>query len=295
MTPETPDLPRVSLAEVFRVRENLFTYVAFRRLHDRADGSDVVAIRDECVRVMPRRVEPSAVLESLYRAFARVPEFSSQDWRLLVSRLAGNLDALSRGEPVSPTPSLEHAEWAPLHCVSARPDRIDGEYGVAVRWRALAGPYCGGDVRLEWRRRAWGVTLIRLGGDRAGKPLATREPRFLAGLVCWGRLVPRDRGVSISQIEVPPAMRAENRRLLKVRHRHNTPCLHARRIRCEQCELGFSFQTDSDNPRCKAALHAHTWRVAVCDECGLESAFDEDWGDRRCVACVLRAATSKGR
>jgi len=284
--PEKP--PPFRLAAILKGRDKAFDLL--EGLAGRApSGEGFAALRSALSAVVGRSPDDPAVLETARSLPVRPP--TRQDLFDLAWRLAAHRDSLRKGRPLRPWARQEEPEWVPFEVTSAalRRHRAYG-LGYAVGLRALAGSPCAGRAEKFWPLSAGRRYAERLGFSRRGRrTLPFKDPRQLVRLRLAAVVPPGER-LTFRGFQVPGALKAHNRKLLKARIWREPPCPSGYAHPCHACPVGFAV----GEATCPAAVHPVSWVAGWCPSCSSEAWFDPAASLEACASCARRGGPAGG-
>lgn len=208
-------------------------------------------------------------------------------------RLAGNIDALRRGNPVALTPGFSADQWVPLRVrwvtLAQRVTRQFVQHGRSLQCQVLGGPLCGDDLTCWWSDERCRYVARFLGFTRGFESkLRYYTPLHLTGLRLYGLVAPPrpyDEGLRFETVTCTPSMRQFNVRILHRRFRV-TPCPRQYEHPCHVCAVGYLNLDGQEG--CYAACHPTGYQLGECDRCGRpDVVFDPQVSTETCAECLL--------
>lgn len=282
------DIPRFPMADIERRRSRILSVLNERIGHALSADALVACLLTSSAL---KGVKYDVLFESV-RGREVLP-LSSGEIKELAWRLAGNLDTLRKGEPVTAWHDQPLDAWVPLQIRKMQKfRRKDGKAGYWVEAIALAGPPVLQVVSTFWSSAVVGIISRKVGFSRYQGTYQLHDATDLVNTRMLGYIEShrsRDQ-LSFYQVECPAAMVAWNRKnVLKLRCRVGADCPMRFRHHCFQCAMGYD--------RCVGATHSHTYEVKSCPHCGNGKApFDPSTSSNVCVECAaaLRMQPKKG-
>ena len=257
---DSGDLPKIHLARPRNV------YVALQPILKARAGrfltaEDFLPLRNEVIEVLPKAVKTPTVVGLLTTILMAPRTKKEMDFYAL--RIAGNVDALVRGDAINMKPGVAPDSWNVGMVIE-----IENIVTRKAGWRKkvwlkiLAGPWAGDEVAMINSSRGLWVLGAQNGFSRFKDHLKMWHVDELVGFLFtvyvknpdnprWGPMVP-DWGTTSSQF-------AHNRVL--ARERRKGVCPHGIvPMDCEGCARG----TDT----CKFGVRQFTWIQKKCEKCG---------------------------
>jgi hypothetical protein len=205
----------------------------------------------------------------------------------LAWRLAGNVARLRAGHACQPWARQTEVEWVPAqitgtrYAIKKRPGQRFGQSGRAVRLRFLAGTPCGLTVEQFWSNEKADVIADSLGFARK-PPYHKAHHAELGSMRLMALVEPArsQREPGFHHVACPPAFKAYNRRLIRMRRRIGFACPEQFEHECSACPRGARA--------CPAACHPTDFVLKPCPGCGrADQWFDTDPGfvNDYCVHC----------
>lgn len=263
---------RFNLANIAKQRDKLFVavrpYVNLPLVSDTL--TDFVA---DVYRAVPPTISHDLIFESC-RLLAGVV-LEQKKAAEFAWRLAGNMHVLSAGQPVAPWTRQVSEEWMPVLVTHADPAFRRGKFGQILRCQALAGSYCPHTFEQFMSKASCAAISRRVGFSRA---VPYTNPAYFTRLHL---LVLADPVKSVEcpqfqQVDCSPAMKARNKRIIKVRLRQ-LPCPKNYDRLCEHCPVGAE--------QCKASLFPRPLESRYCPTCNKIAYFDMTRSDSLCLKC----------
>jgi hypothetical protein len=196
-----------------------------------------------------------------------------------VWRLAGNIDLLSKGEPVIPWTRQIHDEKLPVQVTHVDPGYRHGTPGHFFRLRALAGSFCPG-VFEQFFSRGSAKAISRVVGFSRAMPYS--NPAYFVGLRFIG-CVEANKSKEMpyfGPIDCSPAMKSYNKKIIAIRTRRK-PCPRNYEHACEQCPVGAD--------KCKAGIFLRGLIMRYCSTCNKMRQFDISRSEEMCYPCWAEA------
>ncbi len=203
-------------------------------------------------------------------------------------RLAGNIDKLKKGTPVSQWVRQTEFEWCPITIVRASPGRnYSGKGGYFFEYRVMAGTPAGLKFTTFWTNPHVQFISKSAGFSRTRKVHfklhdGSEMVRMRLYLLFDPTLSKDDRPIAY-KFHVPASCKTHNRRILKQRYRL-IPCplnYKLSEVKCHQCPQGYD--------KCEAGCHPKTFYVKACPRCQVgETWFDPLGRGVVCVDCEER-------
>ena len=275
-----------SLHRVFNRRDKLFRHVAAKFVGKQLVDDTINELVSEVCVVMPSSIPRPVIFQSLFDLVGETP--TSQVLFDTFWRLAGNIPALMRAEPVHPW-NVQHAtEVVPAQVVEVNTVRQRGKLQLSVLFQFLAVSPSSLQAHQYWSSRKCaylarrkddagnGFMFSRNPGSRSRREAKYpySDPRQLVGMRCLVTVTPElsEDGPNFQEIKFTSSLGSHNRELLKRRVRvdegYTCPEGFNRTHDCHMCHIG--------SDKCSAACHPRTYGVDFCSSCGQQSYFDRN-------------------
>ena len=292
-----------SLHRVFNRRDKLFRRVAPKFVGKRLVDDTINELVSDVGSEMPSSISTPVIFQSLFDLVGEVP--TKQLLFDTLWRLAGNIPALMRSEPVHPWNVQHAAEVVPAQVVEVHTVRHRSKVVQSVLFQFLAGSPSSLQAHQYWSSRKCaylarrkddagnGFMFSRNPGSRSRRhaKYPYTDPRQLVGMRCLTVVTPElsEDGPNFQEIKFTSSLGSHNRELLKRRVRvdegYNCPQGFNRTHECHTCYLG--------RDKCSAACHPRTYEVDFCSSCGQQAYFDRKDFTGYCVNCAAELKKKK--
>lgn len=271
---------RFNITRVFKQRDKLFLAVK-PYIGATLSGQVFKDIVEDIYAALPDTVSHDAVFESTRSLAGNTLERKAA--AEFAWRLAGNTDALIRGQPVIPWTIQIADEWVPVQVI--RVDQTHRNYrpGYLFQCRALAGSSC--PMMFEqFLSRASCAGIARTVGFNRTMPYTNGLHFTNLRMWVWVEAARSTDMPQFQQVDCSSAMLQYNRRLISIRTRV-TQCPRNFAHLCEHCEIGYD--------ECVAAIFPKRLEKKLCENCNEIRYFDPTRDTSRCMACVHASNTNK--
>jgi hypothetical protein len=262
----------LALQRIFKLRDKLAKTLS-PYITRTISGETVKDLTSDLYGTLPPTVSYDAVFETC-RGLAG-QKLCLKTASELAWRIAGNLDNLISGLPVTPWGRQLTDEWWPVQILRLDPAYKRGRTGFNVRFRALAGPYCPNIFEQFLSRPSCAVIARSIGFSRS-RPYAHHSHLVNLRLSVYIEAARSVESPYFKEVACSATMRDYNSTLIDVRVR-NTPCPRDYAHLCENCALGCGS--------CPAAIFQQDLVVKHCEKCESEQAFDLTRSDVICLSC----------
>ena len=292
-----------SLHRVFNRRDKLFRRVAAKFVDKKLVDDAISELVSEVCDVMPSSISKPVIFQSLFDLVGETP--TKQMLFDTLWRLAGNIPALMRSEPVHPWNVQHSTEVVPAQVIEVHTVRHHSKVTQSVLCQFLAGSPSSLQAHQRWSSRKCaylarrkddagnGFMFSRSPGSRSRReakyPYA--DPRQLVGMRCLVVVPPElsEDGPNFQEIRFTSSLGSHNRELLKRRARvdegYDCPQGFNRSHACHVCHVGTE--------KCSAACHPRTYEVDFCSSCGQQAYFDRKDFTGYCVNCAAELKKKK--
>ena len=265
-----------SLRRVLSRRDAIYSRALLPYYDAHMVGETITDVCDDILRELPKTTSRDALFESL-RVIAGT-QLTPRTARVLAWRLAGNLEQLTDGKPVSPWTRQLRDEVVPVRVESVRPEKRKEVIGYTFQCRALAGSPCPMLFPQFISKRSCQAISRSLGFSslRGSYPYST--PYHFVNLIFFAHVeasrsldMPYFKNVSGSSSFV-----AENRTKIEVRCRAR-PCPRGFAHQCVKCWIGYN--------ECPAGIYPQSLVEKDCPQCSSLSFFEPNADSLACINC----------
>lgn len=259
-------------------RNNIAAFLTSNYLNQPITADNLYAITNELLNMLPSTVVATAVFDSV-----RVLSGTTIDRRFAQEfawRLAGNVDRLVDGHPVSPWTRQLEDEVVPVRVERVVPTRRRQDFGFLFYCRVLAGTSCPMQLNQFFSARSCKI-LSRVVGF-SNTPWGAHQyggvGQHFTNLMFFAHILAErsyDRP-AFQNISISSSMLKANKALLDVRCR-TKPCPTGFEHPCANCHIGYN--------ECSYAVHPATFVEQHCRSCNTLSFFDSDDPGIMCVNC----------
>lgn len=259
-------------------RNNIAAFLVSNYLNIPISGDVIFALSNGLMDFFPATVAVSAVFESV-----RLLAGTSLDRRAAQEfawRLAGNVDRLIAGEPVTAWSRQLEDEVIPVRVESVTPTRRRNDFGFLFHCRVLAGSPCPMQITQFFSARSCKI-LSRVVGF-SNTPWGLHQyggvGQHFVNLMFFAH-IEAERSYerpSFRKISVASSMLKANKELLEVRCR-TRPCPRNFENSCVNCYVGYN--------ECSYATHPTTFVEHHCRSCNSLSFFESDNIGLMCINC----------
>jgi len=244
----------VTVDQVERLRDRLISQFFFSRYQVVCDAqvltdwSNVLAER--------LRVPPTTIFDSMSYLVGR--PLARDDAFQVAWRLAGGLDLLKQGRPVSPWSRQTGREEVLVYLHSFE-SKVDHQHRPLASYAGTiyTGTPSGLEGSCAWPRGLLAAVARRVGFTHARGSYPMRHPSEMVGLRVCVVVEPRtgDSKPYFSQIVEKPALVNWNRKNVLAYRTRKMPCPQQRMNPCHECPVGLG--------ECRAATHLQTLQEAT--------------------------------
>ncbi len=244
-------------------------------------GDNVYALSSGLLDFLPSTVSVPAVFETV-RAIAgsTLNRRTANEFAWLV---AGNVDRLVDGVPVSAWTQQLEDEALPVRVETVIPTRRRDEFGFVFQCRALAGTYCPQVISQFFSARTCKIfsRVVGFSNTPWGPHQYGAVAQHFTNLMFFAHIeAARSREKPVFRnISVSSGMLRANKTLIEVRCR-TKPCPLGFEHACSQCHMGYN--------ECSYAVHPKTYVEQECRVCSKMSFFDPDDIGIMCINCQHR-------
>jgi len=292
-----------SLHLVFNRRDKLFKRLGGRFADKDLVGDTLNELVSGVCALMPASVPRPVVFQSMFDLVGIAP--TRQMLFDVFWRLAANIPALSRSEPVHPWNSQHGLEVVPVQVAEVKAVRHNGRLVQSLLFQFLAGSACPLHAHQRWSMRKCaflarrtddagrGFMFSRAASSRSKRvcKYPYRDARQLVGMRCLAAIDPTlsDDGPNFQEIKFTTSLSSHNRELIKRRARvdegYVCPQGFNRTYPCFTCYIG--------RDECSASCHERTYEIDFCSRCEQQSYFDRKDFTGYCVNCAGEARKKK--
>jgi len=243
--------PRYNLKRVFQLRDKLADDTLSDFCGFTPIGESFEELVDTICAAIPR-AKRRAVWDSI-RDVAGTLLTTDDVWRMSW-RLAGNIGLLRNGVAVPPWHVQQEVEWMPAQIQAfSEGTSHRGKAGGYFQMRILAGTACPLRLTKFWTKGFCKLISAKLGYTTRRGDFPLGHISELVSLRLWVYIEPKycgPNGPDFREIGSTGALWQWNRRIVRMRFRHNWRCPYSFDHHCFLCPVGYK--------ECPAATHADT-------------------------------------